>query len=79
MGFMNKKAQQGPIGFVVLVIIFLIGLSAIGGVLWGLWANASTTAGLTGVEAFIYDNPALIVFLAMVLGILGWSFFGGGD
>lgn len=76
MAKINKKSQAGPIAFVVLIIIFLIVLSAMGGTLWGLWGEAGANAGLTGIEAFVYDNPFFIVLIALVLGIIGWVYFG---
>ena len=76
---MNKKAQQGPIGFIFLVLIFII--------LWFVWiggwlSDVGTTAlevdGLTGFEAFFYANLNLWVFLGLVLGTIGFMWWSNG-
>ena len=71
-----KKAQTGPIAFIVLVVITIIVLSQIGGNLWGLWIYAGENASLTGVGAFVYDNPVLFFMIGLFLGLIGWFYFG---
>jgi len=75
---MQKKAQAGPIAFIVLILVVVVVLFVIGGDITFFWQNASETAGLTGIEAFVYDNPLLIMFIGLILGIIGWMWFGGG-
>ena len=74
---MNKKAV-GPIGAIILFIFFLI--------MWfiwlGNWVNqtgqlAIINGGLTGLEAFFYENLNLVIMVCMTLGMLAWSYFGG--
>ena len=71
-----KQAQAGPIAFFFLIIVVMIVLFMIGGTLTSFWQEASITAGLTGIEAFIYDNLLLLFFVSMFLGIIGWMWFG---
>lgn len=71
-----KKAQAGPIAFMVLILIVVVVLFTIGGDLTFFWQDASQSAGLSGIEAFVYDNPLLWFFIALLLGIIGWMWFG---
>lgn len=72
----TKKAQAGPIGFIFLVLVFVI--------LWfiwiGSWINdvgeqAIIDGSLTGVEAFFYANLNVFVLLGLILGILGFMYW----
>ena len=73
---MNKKAQAGPIGFIFMVLVFMI--------LWFVWIGrwlidvgqqAIIDGSLTGIEAFFYANLNLWVMLGLVLGIVGFMYF----
>lgn len=75
---MNNKAQVGPIGAVMLFFVFLI--------MWFIWLGewisevgqiAMQEFGSTGVEGFFFSNLNFVIFICMVLGILGWMYFGG--
>ena len=77
---MNKKAQVGAIGFILLVVIFVIN--------WAIWLGtwlsevgqvAIIENNLTGVEAFFFANLNLWVFIALILGTMGFLYFGGGS
>ena len=72
----DKKAQSGPVGLIFLVIVFII--------IWAVWLGQFVTTmgqqaiqatGLTGLEAFIYANINLFIFIALVLGIMGFMYF----
>lgn len=76
---MNKKAQSGPVSFVFCVLFFFVFIGVAGGVLWSLFGLASTSAGLTGIEAFIYNNFAIITLFASILGTISYFYFGGGQ
>ena len=76
---MNKKGMVGPVGAIFLFIFFLI----IWFVWLGSWVNtvgqmAITEGGATGVEAFFYANLNVFIFIAMILGVMGFIYFGGG-
>ncbi len=76
----NKKAQQGPIGYIFLIIVFVA--------IWFIWIGkwikdvgqqAIIDGGLTGVEAFFYANLNVVVFIGLLMGILGFMYFMGGN
>lgn len=75
---MNKKGQLGVVTFVFMVIFFLI--------IWGVWlgswlsqigVDAIANNNLTGLEAFIFANLNAWVFIGLILGIVGFFYFGG--
>lgn len=74
---MNKKAQSGMIAVIFLLIIFIIN--------WAIWlgkviADYGTTIvqeqGITGIEAFAFENLNLIIFFALMLGAMAYFYFG---
>ena len=76
----NKKAQVGPIGAILLFIIFILN--------WFIWLGSwlseigkSTVQNnnMYGVEAFFYSNLNLAVLVIMVLGMLGYMYFAGAN
>lgn len=76
---MNKKAE-GPIGFIFFVILFLINWALwFGEFLTGIGQRAITENNLTGIEAFMWANLNMWVFLVMILGIMAYLYLGGGD
>jgi hypothetical protein len=75
---MNNKKAIGPIGGIMLFMVFIV--------MWFVWlggwvahvgADAVATNGLTGVEAFAFENLNLIIMLVMILAMIGWAYFGG--
>lgn len=77
--FENKKAV-GPIGAIMLFIVFLV--------MWFVWLGAwvntvgamvVSTNGLTGIEAFFFENLNFTILICLILGMLGWMYWGGGD
>jgi hypothetical protein len=75
---MNRTGAVGPIGFIFLFIMFVI--------IWFVWAGGwvadvghgvVTQNGLTGVEAFFFDNLNVVIMIGAVLGVLGYMAFGG--
>jgi len=75
---LNNKAQQGIVGFIFLILVFLILFGIwLGGFVNQLTHQAVIDANLTGIEAFLYDNLSLFILLALLLGIITWFAFGG--
>jgi len=75
--FINKKAQTGPIGAVFLFVVFLV--------CWFIWLGSwlstvgdsvVTAHSLSGIEAFFFLNLNFVVFICMLLGMMGWMYFG---
>jgi len=76
--FQNKRAEVGPIGAIMLFMVFLIiWFVWLGGWVGSVGATAVSENGLTGVEAFFFENLNFIITLIMILGMLAWSYFGG--
>jgi len=77
---MNKKAQVGPIGAIMLFMVFLV-IYFIWGASWvsQVGADAVVSANLTGLEAFFFENLNLTIIICMLLGMMGWMYFGGGN
>jgi len=71
---MNRKAQVGPVAFVFAIIFFVLFLAFAGSSILGLWGLASDQAGLTGLEAFVFNNPWLWVMIGLVLGLMGYFY-----
>lgn len=73
----NKKAV-GPIGAVMLFGMFLI-IYFVWGANWvsGVGTRAVANGNMVGLEAFFYLNLNLWIFLIMVLGMMGWAYYGG--
>lgn len=74
----NKRAETGPIGAIGFIILFLL--------MWFIWLGPfvadiglSTVQknGLTGIEAFLYMNLNLIIFVCLCLFLIGFAYFGG--
>lgn len=75
---MNKKGT-GVIGAIILFFLFLI--------IWLVWLSSwinevgqiALDNGATGLEAFFYSYLNLWVFTIMLLAVMGWMYFGGGE
>lgn len=74
---MNKKAQQGPVSFIFSVLFFLIFFGIVGGTLLSLIGLASASVGLSGLEAFIFNNFGLWIILSLILGVFAFFYIGG--
>jgi len=74
---MNRKAQAGPVSFIFSMLFFLIFVGVIGGSLWALFGLAAESAGLTGLEAFVFNNFAMVVAISSILGTMAFFYFGG--
>lgn len=77
---MNKKAQGGILSFIFSLIVFII--------IWSMWlgkvinewgARAITDNSLTGVEAFLFANLNLWIFLGLIIGMFFITYFGGSN
>ena len=75
--FLNKKAQVGIIGAIFLFIVFIV--------MWFIWLgawvaeagrDAVLTNNLTGIEAFLCYNLNFFIMLFMILGVMGFMYFG---
>ena len=78
MNIFHDRKATGPIGAIMLFGIFLI--------VYFVWLSSwlsevgtyyITQTGAVGFEAFFYSNLNLWVIICMILGCLGWSYFGG--
>lgn len=76
---MNKKAQNGSIAIIFLLIIFVVN--------WAIWLGAwiseegakiVTENNLTGAEAFAFSNINLIIFFGLILGTMAYVYAGRG-
>lgn len=74
----KDKRGIGPIGAIMLFIVFIV--------MWFVWLGGwvsqvgqtvVTENSLTGIEAFAFENLNLLIMVALVLGMLGWMYFGG--
>lgn len=72
----NKKGQAGQIGFIFLLLVFILN--------WFLWlgkwistvgAYVVQTNNLNGVEAFFFMNLNAVIFIVMLLACMGWGYF----
>lgn len=72
----NKKGQAGQIGFIFLLLVFILN--------WFLWlgkwistvgAYVVQTNNLNGVEAFFFMNLNAVIFIVMLLACIGWGYF----
>ena len=77
---MNKRAEVGQIGFIFLAILFMIN--------WFVWLGewigqvgqkAIVDNGLTGIEAFMYANLNVWIFIIFLLGMIGFGYFTLGE
>lgn len=68
---MNKKAQTGPIGAIILYMLFVVN--------WFIWLGSfvadigqSTIAdnGLVGIEAFFFANLNVFLWVIMTLSMM---------
>lgn len=75
---MNKRGIVGPIGAVMLFLVFIL--------MWFVWLGSwlnevgqimVTTNSLTGFEAFFFSNLNFVVLICMLLGMMGFMYFGG--
>lgn len=77
---MNKKGQVGPVAYVFFLVFFIaIWLLFLGPYLITVGEQAIATGGLTGIEAFVYANFNLWVFLGLTLATVGYFRFMGGE
>ena len=74
---MNTKSQVGHVAFIFAVLFTILFLTAGGAQILNLWILGADNAGLTGLEAFIMHNPALWVFIGLILGTMGYFWFVG--
>lgn len=76
---MNRKAQQGPLAFIFLLILFVMAWALFFGEIIADWGQrAIATNGLTGIEAFLVGNLNLWIGLGM-LGGIGLAIYLGGS
>jgi len=74
----NKKAQNGPVSFVFSMLFFFIFIALAGGTLWGLIGVSAQTVGLEGIEAFIFNNFAMITIISALMGTMAYFRYSGG-
>ena len=80
MDLLQNKKAVGPIGAIMLFLVFLV--------MWFVWlgpwineimAIVVTTTGATGIEAFFFENFNFVILVCLILGMLGWLYWGGGE
>jgi len=77
---MNKKAQVGIIGSIILFLMFIVAWFVfLGGWINEVMANIVLTNGFTGIEAFILMNFNFMILIIILLAMIGWTYFGGGQ
>lgn len=59
--------------FLVFVVMWFVFL---GKFVADVGLNIVQEQGLTGVEAFFYSNLNMVIFVIMILGIMGFMYFG---
>lgn len=78
MKYINNKKGAGPIGSIILFIMFVVMyFMFIGGWVSGVGQRVVIDNKMVGVEAFFYLNLNLWIILIMLLGMIAWSYFGG--
>ena len=76
---MNKKGQIGIAGYLILILFFVIfWFVALGKLVSDVGAQVVETNSLTGIEAFFFSNLNLVIFIALILGLIGYGLFRGG-
>lgn len=78
MNLLKSKKAVGPIGAIMLFCMFLIVYFVwLSGWISYVGTDYITATGATGFEAFFFANLNLWIVLIMILGMLGWTYFGG--
>ena len=73
---MNKKANVGIVGAIILFAFFIINwFMWLGGWIATVGKDAVTSNGLTGLEAFAFSNLNFIVLICLILGMMGFMYF----
>jgi hypothetical protein len=73
----NNKAQTGIISIVFYVIVFIIFWVMAFGKLIAYWGHqAVINGGMTGIEAFMYDNINLMILIVLFIFILAIGVIG---
>lgn len=74
---MNKRAEVGPIGAIMLFMVFII--------MWFIWISKWVSDvgnmvvqqnSLTGIEGFFFTYLNFVVLICLMLGMLGFMYFG---
>lgn len=77
---MDKSGNVGPIGAILLFLVFIIN--------WFVWlgtfvANIGAAVvvehNLGGVEAFMFNNLNFVIMICMILGMMGFMYFTSGQ
>lgn len=77
MKLLKSKKATGSIGAVLLFLVFLVVWFAwLGGFIGNIGYQAVANNNLEGVEAFFIGNLNIVVFVCLVLGIMGYMYFG---
>ena len=68
------KGQATPFGTIIVIIVFLIIFSlALAPIVGTMMGVAVTMSGMSGLEAFLYDNFVLIILIIFVIAIFWWT------
>lgn len=60
--------------FIVFIVMWFVWL---GGFMSDIGTSVVSENGFTGFEAFFFNNLNITVFICLILGMLGWFYFGG--
>lgn len=70
---MNKKAQAGPIAFIIGVGLFIAFWAVLGTNFIGKWFSWGVERNnLTGVEAFLMNNINLWILIFLIIGVFAY-------
>ena len=73
-----KKKAVGPVGAIFLFIFFnIVWFIALAPMVSDAGQDAINN-GATGLEAFFYANLNFIIFIAELLGVMGFIYLGSG-
>lgn len=77
---LNTKAQGiGPVTFIFSIVFTLVIIGLAGGQIFGLWTVATPSwIASQPVENFFLSNAPFFTIFGLMLGIIGYYYFGGG-
>lgn len=80
MKMLHNRRGTGVIGAILLFLVFLI----IYFVWLGSWLGqvgryVVANNSLVGIEAFFFNNLNFVVLICLLIAMVGWSAFGGGQ
>lgn len=75
---MKRKGQAGAIGVIFLLIVFIVNwLIWLAPIISDVGQDVIKNNNLTGIEAFFFANLNLVIFFALLLGVMAYLYLGG--